>query len=251
MREQWDFYLCQVDDLPASIYLDLGWSSQAPSADLPCLAWLRIFMKTPREDGLSSQDEFDALIALEDALMPSLADDTTVYVGRNTSAGFRDLYFYTTLGTPWESRVEAAMRGQQYAFECGQRDEPDWWTYREFLYPDPETRQRMSNRSVCWQLEKAGDALVLSREISHWAYFSDAIARDAYVAQAEALGFQQVVSEDAEPQDGQWTAKMTRCDVPAFDRIDDVCLPLYRLALQLNGRYDGWETSVERESTLQ
>lgn len=35
MSEEWDFYFCQVDDKPASIFVDLGIREQVPIAALP------------------------------------------------------------------------------------------------------------------------------------------------------------------------------------------------------------------------
>jgi len=38
--------------------------------------------------------------------------------------------------------------------------------------------------------------------------------------------------------------RIFRVDRPGLDNIDDVTLPLYRLAAKFGGDYDGWETVV-------
>lgn len=90
MSDNWDFYAARIDDQPASIFVDLGAESAAPIASLGHMAYVRLYMKHPRPDGLSSSDEYDTLVGVEDAMEASLVGDDVVYVGRNTSNGCRD-----------------------------------------------------------------------------------------------------------------------------------------------------------------
>lgn len=48
ITDDWDFYFLQVDDKPASIY------DFAPNPKLPYMAYIRLHMREPRTDGLSS-----------------------------------------------------------------------------------------------------------------------------------------------------------------------------------------------------
>jgi hypothetical protein len=89
MSTDWDSYLCRIGEDPASIYLDLGIASAAPLETHAYLATLPVAMLNPREDGLSSQEEFADLIALEDDLVARLHGDKALYVGRCTTRGSR------------------------------------------------------------------------------------------------------------------------------------------------------------------
>ncbi|WP_202844106.1 DUF695 domain-containing protein [Luteimonas saliphila] len=254
MDGRWDFYFLLVDDRPASIFVDLARIEHAPLARFPVMAWVSVEMRRPREDGLSGSDEFDALVRLEDAVVPALERDGGVlYVGRNTSAGRRDFYFYVADGSDWETRVLSAMRlAPDYRHEAGQRPDADWSVYRDFLYPRPRERHGMQNRSVCDALERQGDALVAAREIDHWAYFPDARGRDAFVAGALALDYRlREQADDADEGGERCMARVFRSDVPAHGAIDGICLPLYDLALECGGRYDGWECPVVEGGRLQ
>lgn len=240
---RWNFYALRVDDQPASIYLDLSLADEVRTDDYPVMAWLRVEMRDPRDDGLSSQQEFDALIALEDRVVPLLATEGRgVYAGRNTSSGCRDFYFYLTAGDAWDEQVEQAMRAaSEYRYQSGHRPDPTWSTYREFLFPDARTRESMENRDVCAVLEDRGDALRQPREIYHWAYFSSSDARDEFLRRAAAIGFKSRTQNNDDDGEQGWGAQVFRRDVPAYDTIDDICLPLYDLASECGGRYDGWE----------
>ena len=43
---------------------------------------------------------------------------------------------------------------------------------------------------------------------------------------------------------GDFGVQIYRSDVPAFAAISSVTIPLYRLARELGGEYDGWETEA-------
>lgn len=244
MSDDWDFYFLRVDDKPASIFVDLGIALEAPIAALPYLAYLRLYMKAPRPDGLSSREEFDALIAIEDAIKAVLVGTAgTRYVGRNTSDGVRDFYFYAARAEGWDSCARAVMTPfAAYEFESGCRSDPEWKTYFEFLYPSDRDRQRIENRRVCDALSERGDALTEKREIDHWAYFPDAAARSSFIEQAAELGFRLRVTHEPEKPGDRFGVQLYRIDVPALEAIDDVTLPLFELATALGGDYDGWET---------
>lgn len=147
MGEDWDFYFHRVDDRPASIFLELGLSEIAPIKDHTRLGWVRVYMKSPRHDGLSSQEEFDVLTTMEDNLSQGLTrTGQSVYVGRNTSDGCWDFYFYVGHHVDWKHQVEQLMQAyESYEFESGIRDDPEWATYFEFLYPSEVDRQRIEN----------------------------------------------------------------------------------------------------------
>jgi hypothetical protein len=246
MSDDWDFYFLRVDDKPASIFVDLGIAPEAPIKTLPFMAYVRIYMKNPRSDGLSSQEEFDALVSIEDAIKEVLiGGDGTLYVGRNTGDGVRDFYFYTTQATDWDRRAKALMRSfAAYEFDSGCRGDPEWKTYLEFLYPSDADKERMKNRRLCGALSERGDALTEKREIDHWAYFPSASARSAFIERAAKLGFLLRSTSEPEKPGDRFGAPLFRIDAPAFDAIDDVTLPLFELATALGGDYDGWETMV-------
>ena len=64
MSDDWDFYFCSVDNKPASIFVDLGIAKEAPMAEYSVMAYVRTHMQAPRDDGLSSQVEFETLKSL-------------------------------------------------------------------------------------------------------------------------------------------------------------------------------------------
>jgi uncharacterized protein (TIGR01619 family) len=191
VTDKWNFYFLRVDDKPASIYVNLGAHESAPNPKLTHMAYVRLHMREARDDGLSSQVEFDTLGAIEDALTAMLVDGETDYLGRCTANFCRDFFFYVSQPQDWSSRVAACMRSfDDYRYEADTREESDWATYFSFLYPADTEIQSISNRHVCEVLEQKGDKLSETREIDHWAYFADTESLNAYVAEARQLGFE-------------------------------------------------------------
>lgn len=152
MTDDWDFYFCSVgvDDRPASIFVDLGVAKDAPLAAYPVMSYVRVSMRNPRHDGLSSNEEFETLKSMEDQLGDLLTrGGSAVYVGRNTSNGYRDFYFYCAREVDWDTRVAESMVSSGYTYECGSRADPEWHTYFDFLFPGDREMQSIQNRRVC------------------------------------------------------------------------------------------------------
>jgi Family of unknown function (DUF695)/Regulator of ribonuclease activity B len=245
MSDDWDFYFCRVDDRPASIFVDLGVAATAPIKSLPVIGYIRVRMRAPREDGLSSQDEFETLTTLERALEKLQLDGAVAYVGRDTSDRYRDFYLYLDASKHWHQRVADAMHDfPEYVFESGTRNDPGWATYFDFLHPS-EDRERIQNRRTCDVLEKRGDHLGRERPIDHWAYFPDRHSRDAFTTEAKMLGYtiEEMIESEGEHRYGVRLSSLGR---PSLHEIDDLTLHLFRAARAHGGAYDGWETQVVR-----
>jgi len=244
MTDNWDFYFLNVDDKAASIFVDLGAAPLVPDASLPYMAYVRLKMNSPRADGLSSNEEYDTLNAIENLIESQLVGNGTVYVGRCTTNSLRDFFFYVNQPLDWQNRVAQFMRSfPSYAYDADTREDAAWSTYFYYLYPSDVNRQSIENRRVCYTLERNGDKLIEAREIDHWSYFADSDSRNAFVNDAAALGFSvRKLSESVD--DHRHCAHLWRIDVPSLDAIDDVTIPLFNLAAKHSGEYDGWESVV-------
>lgn len=243
MSDDWDFYFLRVDDEPASIFVDLGLRAAAPVKSHPTMVYLRIFMNRPRPDGLSSDEEFDDLVAVEDRVAAGARDGNSIYAGRNTSGGNRDLYFYVADLGRFEDAVRAAMKGfPHYQFETRAREDPDWEVYRDFLYPSEANRQCIMNRRVREQLRLRGDNADVARQIDHFVWLPSLAAQAAFAAHVQAEGFT-IIGAPREPDERKrFSVEFSRSDGVAH--IDDVVLPLFRKAKELGGSYDGWGCEV-------
>jgi Family of unknown function (DUF695)/Regulator of ribonuclease activity B len=250
MSNNWDFYLCQIDGNPASIFVDLGLAQALPLDGHPHLAYIRVFMRSAQPNGLSSADESPMLIEIEDRLLPALTgDESTVFVGRTTSGGSRDFYFYAADADDWVQQVAAVMAAfPDYIYEAGARRDEAWETYLHFLHPTPEDMERIQNRRVCDSLESNGDALTQPREMDHWASFPSDVLRAQFVSRISAQGFGVRATGPSNDTRRPFGVQFFRVDTPSYEDIDEITLPLFRAAVELDGQYHGWETHVVNEA---
>lgn len=105
-----------------------------------------------------------------------------------------------------------------------------------------EDNEREQNRLAVETLEENGDDLATPREIDHYIYFDDLDSLTRFEKQADQLGFR--VRNHVETEEGRPGLQVFRVDIPSFERIDDITLPLYRAARDCGGDYDGWESEV-------
>ena len=238
-----------MDDKLGSIYIDLGLNKIAPIADKPNVAWISIKMNNPREDGLSSQEESDILYQIEVVLVEKIiSKHNSVYVGRLTSDGNRDLYFYFGDTTHSDKTISDVMIAfPEYQYDFGVKEDKEWGGYFNFLYPSPKQYQSIQNRRITDQLEKNGDNLTKEREVFHWIYFKTEKDLENYLDKIKNDNFI-VVEKGRNKSFGEYSyhLEIKRIDKVDLNSVDEYVTYLWQLANETNGNYDGWETSVEK-----
>jgi uncharacterized protein (TIGR01619 family) len=249
-KEEWEFYFSNVDDKIGSILVDLGLKKVAPIKDKPNVVWITIKMNIPREDGLSSQEESEILGEIEDALVDKIASKhNSIYVGRLTSAGDRDLYFYLGDTTLYDKTIsEVMITYPKYQFDFGTKEDKEWGGYFDFLYPSPQQFQSIQNGRVIEQLEKNGDKLTKEREVFHWIYFKSDSDREKFLEKIKNDKFA-IVDKGSDKSWGEFAYRLQikRVDKVDQNSVDNYVIYLWKLANEIGGEYDGWETSIEKD----
>ena len=249
-QEEWEFYFSNVDDKLGSIFVDLGLRKIAPILDKPNVVWISIKMNNPRQDGLSSQEESGLLGDIEDALVEKITyKHNSIYVGRLTSTGDRNLYFYLGDTTLYDKTISDVMVAYpKYQFDFGTKEDREWDGYFNFLYPTPPQFQNIQNRRVIDQLEKGGDKLIKEREVFHWIYFKSDSDREKFIEKIKNDNFT-IVDKGSDKSWGEFAYRLElkRIDKVDVNSVNEYVIYLWKLANEMNGEYDGWETSIEKD----
>jgi Family of unknown function (DUF695) len=125
-ESDWDFYFVDVNGVLSSIMVDLAANRRAPVAGHPWLLWTWVYMKSPRDDGLSSDREAPTLNRIEDALAGLLAGSGAKLVGRITGGDRREFYFYSPASEDMDAAVEKVRETfRDYRFESGTQHDPE------------------------------------------------------------------------------------------------------------------------------
>lgn len=61
------------------------------------------------DDGLSHDDEFDALCGYEDSIENAIESSEIYYVGRITTQGMRQFYFYSADSSLFEDKIKRVL----------------------------------------------------------------------------------------------------------------------------------------------
>jgi uncharacterized protein (TIGR01619 family) len=207
-------------------------------------------MQLPKDNGLSSNEEFAILGAVEDKLTGELERrrDAT-FVGRTTVAGVRDFYYYVSQSIDRIAIKETTARFPEYRFECSCTHDPSWSHYLEVLYPSDEEFETIKNQHVLEALRKNGDDLSQERPVTHWSFFKTQQDRQAFLSEALEMGFS--IHDLHEDWDEEYplVACLERADYVDHDSINSVVIDLLRLTENHHGTYDGWETQVVEAGT--
>ena len=248
-QPDWTFYFSNVNDKLSSIATDLNWLNVAPIKGQENVVYVSIKMTNPKDNGLSSNEDADELWKIEDIIISGFDKKNLNYTfaGRLTSNGFRDLYFFGENTILMEKEVSSAMtQFPNHKFDFGHNEDKEWNGYFDFLYPLPRQMQIIQNRRVLEQLEKGGDKLTKEREVFHWVYFETKNEINQFERFTNDLGFKtKNKGKSEQPNEYKFVIQISRIDKVGYDEIDEYTLELWQKATDLNGEYDGWETSIE------
>jgi len=247
MEDNWALYMAEINGPPASLFINLDERPDADPDPRPYVCRLHLNLAAPSEDGLTTQEESESLLKLEDELTEALSSSHNgAFVGRVTHDGRRLFFFYLTNADGVEELISHRLRAfNGYRWAHVVEHDPDWKHFSDLLYPSPEEMQIIQNGRVLDALEREGDLNHIARRVDHWLYFPDRTAVEKFKSESAALNFK-VELEERSSGDGQWKLRIYREDCVELNHINDITLNLYELAIGCGGEYDGWETLVVR-----
>jgi hypothetical protein len=246
--------MANADGAPHTFVLDMAAVRHAPVETHPYRLQIRIRIARPRPDGLRDQSEAEALGKAEDAIVGRVGKALEgIYVGRFLGAGFVTFVFYLP-ERPGDMGQAIAELDLASAVRPFGPYEPEWLTatdaawgfYREFLYPDRFSRERMLNRDQLRHREELGDCLEMPRTIDHLVVFASRDAADRATHALEAAGFR---CDPLRESDGNFRLEFHRDEPLNGDRPDAFCAEIFALIEPFQGDYDGWGGVImKRES---
>lgn len=227
---------------PVAIAVDLSLQARAPLPDRPRLVRVRYALRSSRPDGQPEPAEAEALTRVEDMLAAALATAGGVYAGRVTLAGFREHHFYLPDAVGVHAELDAVRAAlADYDLEEQGEDDPAWQAYRQELFPTPRAHRWLLDRRAVEAMGRRGAAGDRPRPVDHQAAFPTAEAREAFVAEAAAQGFEPVARRDDAPSPNGFGVDLRRADVVALKELHPVAWALTEAAARHGGAYDGWE----------
>lgn len=208
-------------------------------------------MKNPKENGLSSNEEFEILRKIEDKLNIQLCDkDAAINIARITCNSKRVFVYYST--TSCSEKVKESFEGfQSYKYELHEENDEQWEFYKDVLYPSEEEHQWIKDRSVVAQLERLGDPLSIKRDVHHWIYFKNIEDREKFKIEISKEGYSLVErNNELDVDEGSFGLHIVRDDKVDLESINEVTISLLRKAKNFGAKYDGWEARVKKKALV-
>ena len=246
IEDHWEIYVTYVDEKPAVIMVDRGIAERSPIDEKPTLVWLWVYTQTPDDEGFPSEDEDMTLNDVEDAVTESIDSQHVRYVGRITTDGRREFYFYTNNPPALRESLTAAMTAKpDYRFEIDDAPDARWQHYFDVLHPSPEDLQQIQNQQIISRLYDAGDSLTQPRPVDHFANFKTDEDRQGFISTVERLGFEVVSRPDRTDElEFPFSVGLLKIDSVDAESIDRITFELFDLAKEQGGVYDGWGCNV-------
>lgn len=249
MTDHWEYYPCQIEDKTAFVFYDHGIGETIDDIGINTFLWLKLPLKTDKGGGLPEEAEFDQLNAVDDEIENFVEAHEGAYVGRVTAAGARFFHCYVNVEDEVvKTFVEAVLEKTGYQMEFLIEEDRNKDHYWEDLYPSDDDMQVMNDLRVMEVLEENGDDADKPRRINHWIYFGSEVTLGQYKDWAVAEGFEVDGSGPTEGENNPKRAyflQIFNVERPKIDEVSETTAKLVQKAEELNGLYDGWETSVE------
>ena len=241
MSNHWDIYFCYVDDKYASFLLDMDIWKELDRNIYSYPICLRIYVKNPSETGFPIDQEADLINNLENCLINDIGN-RGFNVGRVTTDGVRDVYFY--FKEPFNLEELASNYFSEHGYEIEMHiidEEEPWGIYFNYLYPNKYEIQHIRNSNVIDSLRNSGDTTEKPRRVDHWINLGNSENTESVKEKAKSLNFE---IECAHTSDEELTLQIFRTDYVDFNSINEVTDLIIEFIDEFDAEYDGWETQV-------
>jgi len=242
-NENWDTYMTKMGKMPASVLVDMGQKEFAPDPKFPNLVVTGPRTKNCSTMGLPDKDEIGTLEDILDATSNFLTGVTAkALVGTVTHNCERLNYYYVkdTMGIRNALNRMYSRTYKDYAYVISIRPDPQWTTYRNFLYPDEETRNWMDNDKIITKMLQQGDSLATPRNIRFEVYFKSDTERAVFVGFAKAKGYYTDEQLAKQTPNAPYEAIVSTFNKVTMDVISPMSFELKKEARKHNGFYNGW-----------
>lgn len=237
----WFVYETKVDDKPAHIIVDLEIGDAARIRAHPCVTYITVALPDGERKGQDQTFTLDQLDELADALCFAIkSDGRLVLAGRSTSEDQETFYFYSTSKAAVSVLKDTMAKWPSFPYITGTHLDPQWKTYKDFLYPTPEEMFLVTNRHQVEDMRKRGDRAESVRDIEHFVAFEDQNNLNAFSLYLNNEGFQILQAENKNPKNLSVHFKKPG----AISEIDAITVRLFKAAKQLNGQYIGWRAPI-------
>lgn len=247
MDAVWETFITQMGDARAFISFNQSFAKLADNDKRTMLLKVRAVIKNPTPAGMPTNEEFPSLVKVEDGLDSEVSAKGGLEVGRLTVSGKRFFSFYVSFPESVAKEIVAKVaKDTQYNLQYVYEQDNAKAGYWKELYPTADDWQVIRDMKVLDTLRSNGDRQDRARQVDHWAYFLTQQNAKRFADWANANHYK-VKSVGPMNDAKKIPVLFTHNGTMALEDITTRTIEINRKAEELQGDYDGWETSVERK----
>ena len=247
MEDVWYTYPVQIGEHQAWITYNHGYSEIAKTDKRNKLFSIRLPFHNPTEYGMPKNEEFAQISQVDEHLDSYISAKNGVYLGRITMDRHRLFYFYVSFSDAEAKEIiKKVSIKNNYKLQFYLEEDKEKSEYWSKLFPTLDDSQVIKDSQVLEELEKEGDKKDIKRVVDHWAYFDNLKSAEFFMIWAKKQNYK-IVSIG--PTENQKSVQVRYTHVGSMNLADITYHTIMsnRKARELNGEYDGWETSVEKK----
>lgn len=207
---------------------------------------IKLPFKNPTKQGMPTNEEYTQLSKIDETLDTKFTESGGIYVGRVTVDGHRFFYFYLNIEEQKAAEIIAKVTTEtSYKMQYVYEEDTDKKFYWEQLYPTDDDWQVIQDLKVLDSLSENGDLKDKEREVMHWAYFTNTPSCEEFATWVTSERYK-IHSTGKEEESSECHVKYSHVGTMHLGDITSHTIQSSRKARELGGRYDGWETSVEK-----
>ena len=245
--EHWDTYMARFGNKPGSVLVDMGLFPAAPDKKTPYLVITGPKVQNCNNNGLPATDEISGLEDILESTSTFLSGITAKTLAGTVTYNCERLNYYYVKDTTGIRNALARMYSRSFndhPYSVKIRYDPDWTTYKTFLYPGPEMLRWMESDKIITAMLQSGDSLKEKRNINFKFNFQTEQGRKQF---SEVVRGRDYKADKLYPVDNGsiFGVTVTKFDLVRIGSVDSMSSYLQEEGKKYGGVFIGWDAPVK------
>lgn len=237
----------KYDDKPGSVLVNMALMANSPDKKYPYLVITGPRAQHCNKMGIPEINDITKLEDILDAATNFITGVTAkVLAGTFTYKCDRLNYYYVkdTMGIRAALGRMYSRSYPDYKYSVKIKHDPEWITYRTFLYPDSASVRWMKYSKIITGMAAKGDSLTKPRNINFEVYFRSDTDRMAFADFAREKGYKADTSVSSQSTAAPYEIIVAKYGMVKMETIladEDELIPVIK---KHRGYYNGWQAPL-------
>ena len=206
---------------------------------------LSVFIKFDASD--ESNSGFEEFLETKESLIIALEhDEKAKYVGGRSVDGWSELYFYAEDSKGLDKIVANILAPSSYVYESHTVRDGKWDFHHKNLTPNELELAHMQSDKIIYLLEEEGDILEIPRSVEHYISFDTPTQKERFIEELDQENF--LFKDEINSDEFENGLALLKEHAVTQAAVKVVVEELFALMKETNGYYEGWSTTLAKES---